>query len=682
MGLLTKSFDKNASAEDNARQKSETLQSSIDNQRKKVDLLREMVAKATEKYGDNATQTLKLKEALYKAEGQEKDLEKQQEDLNTAVKDGSEVVEDSTGKWDKFKEVAGGIAKGLGAAAAAVGALAYALGKKVVSEYAELEQNLGGSQAVFGDYFDGIVKESQDAYKTMGVSQSNYLASANKTAALFQGSGLTQQRSLEVTTAAMQRAADMASVMGIDTEDALNAITGAAKGNYTMMDNLGVAMNATTLSAYAISKGMDTAWSSMSNAEKAELAMQYFFENTEQYAGNFERESVGTISGSIGSLMASIDTFVAGLGDSNADIEGMTNNIIQCFANVVTNIQPILQNLVKAAPDAIQVLIDAVGAMLPDLLNTAVELFDAVLKMVIEQLPQLIPVAVDAVLLIVGTILDNLDEIITAAITIIVTLVKGIGDALPQLIPAIVDCILTIVYTLTNEENVGMIIEAAGAIISGLAEGILRALPVLIGNIPAVIMALVEAFVEGLPEFYQAGSDILGGIVSGIGDGVNTVILGIKSMWEKVKASVFGGAVNDAKKWGTDMMNGFIKGIKDMIGRIRDAAKSVASTVSSWLHFSRPDVGPLRDYETWMPDMINGMVKGIHENQYKLNNAMYDLTAGASGVNGVGRGGSVTNMGGVSINVQAAPGQSESAIADAVMEKMQRVYEGRTTVWA
>ena len=71
--------------------------------------------------------------------------------------------------------------------------------------------------------------------------------------------------------------------MGIETSAALEAVTGEAKGNYTMMDNLGVAMNATTLSAYAIEKGFDTAFSAMSNAEMAEMAMAYFFEQTSQY---------------------------------------------------------------------------------------------------------------------------------------------------------------------------------------------------------------------------------------------------------------------------------------------------------------------------------------------------------------------------------------------------------------
>ena len=53
----------------------------------------------------------------------------------------------------------------------------------------------------------------------------------------------------------------MASVMGIDMQVALDSVAGAAKGNFTMMDNLGVAMNATSIEAYAVGKGLDFVWS-------------------------------------------------------------------------------------------------------------------------------------------------------------------------------------------------------------------------------------------------------------------------------------------------------------------------------------------------------------------------------------------------------------------------------------
>jgi len=113
---------------------------------------------------------------------------------------------------------------------------AAAIGKFIasaVTEGGELEQNLGGTEAVFGEFAGNIQDSAQDAYKNMGLSASDYMATANKMGSLFQGSGMDQQKSLDLTSDAMQRAADVASVMGIDTSMAMESIAGAAKGNFT-----------------------------------------------------------------------------------------------------------------------------------------------------------------------------------------------------------------------------------------------------------------------------------------------------------------------------------------------------------------------------------------------------------------------------------------------------------------
>ena len=64
----------------------------------------------------------------------------------------------------------------MGAVAVAAGAAAIKLGKEVVQQFGELEQDLGGSEAVFGAYAESIQKTGEEAYKNLGVSQSEYLA--------------------------------------------------------------------------------------------------------------------------------------------------------------------------------------------------------------------------------------------------------------------------------------------------------------------------------------------------------------------------------------------------------------------------------------------------------------------------------------------------------------------------
>lgn len=133
-----------------------------------------------------------------------------------------------------------GEAGGLSLMSAMKGVLSVAALQKVgegiwqaVNLGGELEQNIGGTEAVFGKFADKIKATAYDAYKNMGMSASDYMATANKMAALFQGSGLEQSKAVDLTSEAMQRAADVASVMGIDTSMAMESIAGAAKGNFT-----------------------------------------------------------------------------------------------------------------------------------------------------------------------------------------------------------------------------------------------------------------------------------------------------------------------------------------------------------------------------------------------------------------------------------------------------------------
>ena len=256
--------------------------------------------------------------------------------------------------------VVGGFGAVVTAAAAAV--------KSTIPLGMELEQNLGGTEAVFGEYAESVQTLAETAYKNMGLSASDYMATANKMGSLFQGSGLEQVRAMELSTQAMQRAADVASVMGIDTSMAMESIAGAAKGNFTMMDNLGVAMNATTLSAYALEKGINFKWNTASNAEKAELAMQMFFERTEQYAGNFAREANSTLAGSFGRMKTNIQDILAKMAlgqDIKPSLENLKESVLAFAHNIVPAVVAILNQL----PDLVSGVLSTVGPVIEQALG-------------------------------------------------------------------------------------------------------------------------------------------------------------------------------------------------------------------------------------------------------------------------------------------------------------------------
>ena len=62
-----------------------------------------------------------------------------------------------------------------------------------------------------------------------------------------------------------------------------------------------------------------------------------------------------------------------------------------------------------------------------------------------------------------------------------------------------------------------------------------------------------------------------------------------------------------------------------MLDDLGDVVDDVVSSVTDFLHFSRPDKGPLRYYEEWMPHMMQGLAKGIHDNRYLVEDEIKSL---------------------------------------------------------
>ena len=101
--------------------------------------------------------------------------------------------------------------------------------------------------------------------------------------------------------------------------------------------------------------------------------------------------------------------------------------------------------------------------------------------------------------------------------------------------------------------------------------------------------------------------------------------------------------------WGVDMVRGIANGIRNAIGYVTSAVSSVANKIKSFLHFSRPDEGPLAEYESWMPDMVEGLSDSLRKASPELISQTEALASGMSdafNVNGgvSASGGNYNNM--------------------------------------
>ena len=84
---------------------------------------------------------------------------------------------------------------------------------------------------------------------------------------------------------------------------------------------------------------------------------------------------------------------------------------------------------------------------------------------------------------------------------------------------------------------------------------------------------------------------------------------------------------SQALQWGADIINSIADGIKSAVSNVVDAVSGVAQTIWDYIHFSEPEVGPLRNFHTFMPDMMREMVNGINRGIPMLENAMNGMAS-------------------------------------------------------
>lgn len=504
--------------------------------------------------------------------------------LNTTdFKKGMNDAEKSFGSFSsKMGSLAKGIGTGLTVALGAGVAAMTALTTKALSLSGELEQNMGGSEAVFKDYAKTMQDTAKEAAANMGLSTSNYLATANKMGALLQGSGFTIQESAKLTQDAMQRAADVASIMGLDTSAAMEAIAGAAKGNFTMMDNLGVAMNATTIEAYALSKGINKSYNEMTNQEKIGLAMEMFLEKSAYAAGNYAKENE-TLAGSLSTAKAALTNFLDGSGDVEGLVTAFTNagnviveNLITILPRLVTGITQIIQQLVPQIPTLLQALLPAIVsgaitlvnglvaalpgvisalmaclptliqgitqliqgilAVLPTLLLTIVDTVVALLPLLVQAICDMIPSLVETVLLIVDAIvasvpvliqalLDCLPQLLECVLQMVESLIQGLLGAIPNIIAALPQIIISIIEFLLSA--IPQIIECGINLITSLVAALPQIIQAIVSAIPAIINGIINALLSAIPQIIQAGINLLISLIQALPQIISTVVTAI-----------------------------------------------------------------------------------------------------------------------------------------------------------
>lgn len=306
-------------------------------------------------------------------------------DTSEAVDDVAEAVEDAGDKTNLFADVlkanlaSGAIIAGVKKLAGVVADV----GKAAYTSYARYEQLAGGAQLMFGDAYDFVAEKARNAYKTVQMSQNDYLQQVNGFATgLKTALGGNVQAAAELADKVITAEADVVAATGNTQEAVQNAFNGIMKSNFTMLDNLQLGITPTKegfqqlidkVNEWNAENGEATAYT-IDNLADCQAALVDYIE-MQGLAGYAANEAAGTIEGSTASMKAAWQNLATGMADSSADMEGLTQDFVDSVftagRNIIPRVQQIVTGVGAATVEAISYLRETNSAI--DLLATAFE---------------------------------------------------------------------------------------------------------------------------------------------------------------------------------------------------------------------------------------------------------------------------------------------------------------------
>lgn len=306
-------------------------------------------------------------------------------DTSEAVDDVAEAVEDAGDKTNLFADVlkanlaSGAIIAGVKKLAGVVADV----GKAAYTSYARYEQLAGGAQLMFGDAYDFVAEKARNAYKTVQMSQNDYLQQVNGFATgLKTALGGNVQAAAELADKVITAEADVVAATGNTQEAVQNAFNGIMKSNFTMLDNLQLGITPTKegfqqlidkVNEWNAENGEATAYT-IDNLADCQAALVDYIE-MQGLAGYAANEAAGTIEGSTASMKAAWQNLATGMADSSADMEGLTKDFVDSVftagKNIIPRVQQIVTGVGTATAEAISYLRETNSAI--DLLVTAFE---------------------------------------------------------------------------------------------------------------------------------------------------------------------------------------------------------------------------------------------------------------------------------------------------------------------
>lgn len=248
---------------------------------------------------------------------------------------------------------------------------------------------------------------------------------------------------------------------------------------------------------------------------------------------------------------------------------------------------------------------DVLGAMATgaDLKGPLTALGETVVTFVKGNLfPMLSNVILQLPTIVINTIQTAGPELLQAGMELITNVVNGLGGALPTLIPQITAVVLTLVQTFID--NLPHMVNAGIMLITGLAEGLINAIPILLEKLPEIITSIIDTLLKAIPKIIDTGVKLLGALADDLPTIIQLIVKSIpiliKNIIQAIKAHL-----PEIMKAGVNLLTSLIKNLPEIILTIVSAIPEIIFGIVAAISMGIPDLIDIGK------NLIIGLWKGI-----------------------------------------------------------------------
>lgn len=538
-------------------------------------------------------------------------------------------------------------------------------GKASIELASDLEEVQNVVDTAFGSMADRANAFAQSALKNFGMSELAAKQYSSTFMSMARSMGLSLEDATNMSLALTGLVGDVASFYNISQELAASKLRGVFTGETEALKDLGVVMTQANLEAFAMSKGITTSISEMSQAEQVALRYQYVTEALSLAQGDFARtsdswanqirvlqETLKSLSGIVGEFL--IKWLTPAVQKLNEMAQALLN-VAQAAKSVffVSEATEEVADTATEAADAQEGVTEAVeetGKAIAGNVASFDELNimndastgsdgDSGAAGLLEGLPTEEDIAIDEVTdaevspTLLST-LEKLRDILTPIVALVKELATDVGGGLKSLYESVISPLLSLLSSglifITNSLQT-LYDGAIKPIVSAIGQSLLPRLRELIdltseyfsGLVP-LISALVDKLSPALVNIGTTLASLAGDILGGMIERTRTVTTAILELVNALLSgddagSAFANFAEDIKGYITSTIESITGFFSENGGAILDVVKGLISGVVDAISTYLPMVADAA------AELISWLISGISEALPKLAQAASNI---------------------------------------------------------